>query len=121
MLIEDSYFEIDKVPLRYKYIDRGYDKTLVVLQSSGVKWTDEEMYSKHKANSISEYTKFVMESHRKYDFFRSFDALEYNLMFVQDNYNNGYDWYLLHNNRRVDREIASGIDYVYNQDKEESI
>ncbi len=125
-IIKDNYFESNGVPIRYKYIDKGYDKTLVVLQSSGIKWTDREKYDEYVSGKISEldYSMFVSECHRKYVFFKSFEDVEYNLLFVQDNYNNGFGWYLLHNNKKVDYDIAMGIDYLLeknNQDKEESV
>lgn len=125
-IINDNYFEYEGAPLRYKYIDKGYQQTLVVLQSSGIKWTDREMHEKYCNGEISdiEYERFVTECHRRYVFFKSFENVKYNLMFVQDNYNNGFGWYLLHNNQQVDRKIAMAIRTVltkYNQDESKSV
>lgn len=125
-IVNDNYFEYEGVPLRYKYIDKGHNQTLVVLQSSGIKWTDCEMYEKHSNGEISdiEYERFVTECHRRYVFFKSFEDVEYNLMFVQDNYNTGLGWYLLHNDQLVDEKIAMAIRTVltmYNQDESKSV
>lgn len=117
---KDNYFEKNGVPFRYKYIDKGYDKTLIVLQSSGIKWTDPEMNKKYQRKEISEteYSMFVTNMHRKYVFFKSFEDVEYNLMFVQDNYNNGFGWYIVHENKRVDKDIAEAIRDVLLENKQ---
>lgn len=122
----DNYFEVDNIPIRYQYVDRGFTKTLIVMQSSGVKWTDEKMYNQFLSEQISqiEYDRFKNAAHRKYVFYKTFNSLDYNLMFVQDNYNEGYGWFLLHNNQRIDSQIAQGISQVlaaHQQEESDSI
>lgn len=87
-------------------------RTVVIFQSVGTQVYDYELFYKYQLGLVSyqEYKEYVNQGHGKYVFFKEFEKV--NKIFVEDNFNMCFGWYLYNNKVRIDDLIATAIKEV---------
>ncbi|MGL4662904.1 MAG: hypothetical protein ACRCV7_04430 [Culicoidibacterales bacterium] len=99
------------------YENNNADQTIVIFQSVGIEAYNKEMFYKYKLGLVSygEYKYFVDNVHGKYQFFKEFGTV--NKIFVEDNFNMCFGWYLYNNKVRIDDLVARAINQVFIEEK----
>lgn len=113
-----KYTKEDKIHyINASYEDNNANQTVVIFQSVGIEAYNKEMFYKYKLGMVSygEYKNFVASVHGRYQFFKEFGTV--NKIFIEDNFNMCFGWYLYNNRVRIDDLIARAIKQICIKEK----
>lgn len=93
--------------IEYKYIERNSDKLLIVYQGALLK-----SYTKYQFQS-EKYHAEINKLRERYYYYKQFENVEYNVLYLKDNMNDLMGWYTFDNEKIVVDEYVSQLESFF--------